>query len=78
MLPVRLPTLVDFPGERPKLHDHAERQCRMLRKRGDGITPVPVTSVAFSADGERVFSASADNTVKVWDADEGTETLSPK
>jgi WD40 repeat protein len=34
-----------------------------------------VSSVAISADGKRIVSGSHDNTVKVWDADKGTETL---
>ena len=32
-------------------------------------------SVAISADGKRIVSGSNDKTVKVWDADKGTETL---
>jgi len=34
-----------------------------------------VTGVAFSRDGERVFSASQDGTVKVWDRTSGQEIL---
>ena len=37
-----------------------------------------VTSVAFSPDGKRIVSGSQDQTVKVWDADKGTETLTLK
>ena len=29
--------------------------------------------MAFSADGKRIVSGSQDKTVKVWDADKGTE-----
>jgi WD40 repeat protein len=35
-----------------------------------------VTSVAYSPDGKRLASASADNTVKVWDAQTGQALLS--
>ena len=34
-----------------------------------------VTSVAYSPDGIRIISGSADNTVKVWDAATGKEVI---
>ena len=40
--------------------------------------PSGVTSVAFSADGKRLASASWDRTVKVWDATSSQETLTLK
>ena len=37
-----------------------------------------VSSVAFSPDGRRIVSGSTDNTLKVWDAATGQETLTLK
>jgi hypothetical protein len=39
---------------------------------------LPVSSVAFSPNGKRLATASADKTVKVWDAETGQETLTLK
>ena len=36
-----------------------------------------VLSVAFSGDGKRVVSGSADKLVKIWDADKGSEVCNP-
>lgn len=38
----------------------------------------PVRCVAVSPDGKRIVSGSEDNTVKVWDATTGQETLTLK
>ena len=35
----------------------------------------PVTSVVFSPDDSRVFSASEDGTAKLWDSEKGKEIL---
>lgn len=35
----------------------------------------PVLSVAFGGDGKRIVSGSSDNTVRVWDAEAGSEPL---
>jgi WD40 repeat protein len=36
------------------------------------------TSVAFGTDGKRIVTGSADNTIKLWDATRGRETLTLK
>jgi WD40 repeat protein/class 3 adenylate cyclase len=38
----------------------------------------PVTSVAFSPDGQRIVTGSSDNTAKVWEAASGRELLTLK
>ena len=37
-----------------------------------------VMSVAFSPDGKRILSGSQDETLKLWDAETGQETLTLK
>jgi len=37
-----------------------------------------VTCCAWSGDGKRILSSSNDGTLKIWDADKGTEILSLK
>lgn len=38
----------------------------------------PIHSVAYSPDGQRIISGSADMTIKVWDAQTGQETITLK
>jgi hypothetical protein len=64
----------DFRGwEHDYLHTLFNRNQRTFY----GHTSL-VTSVAFSADGQRLASASWDQTVKVWDAVTGQDTLTLK
>ncbi len=35
----------------------------------------PVNSLAYTGDGKKIVTGSGDNTVKIWDADKGTELL---
>jgi WD40 repeat protein/tetratricopeptide (TPR) repeat protein/tRNA A-37 threonylcarbamoyl transferase component Bud32 len=51
---------------------HTLFQASHLTLRGHSL---PVYSVCWSPDGRRLASASADQTVKVWDAQTGQETL---
>ena len=54
------------------------RQTRAPKSALSRDTRAVVSSVAFSPDGKRIVSGSGDKTLKVWDADKGTETLSLK
>ncbi len=61
-----------------RLIDLEEGTCR-CRFAGHGhwftlFRRLPVTSVAFSADGERVLTGSLDQTARVWDVESGKET----
>jgi serine/threonine protein kinase len=47
-------------------------------KRGQVRRAAEVNSVSFSPDGKRIVSGSEDNTLKVWDAQTGKETLTLK
>jgi hypothetical protein len=54
-----------------------------MRKKGRNSFPLtghtaPVTSVAWSPDGKRIFSGSKVNTLKVWSAGKGQEVRSLK
>lgn len=37
-----------------------------------GILHYSISSVAYSPDSKRIISGSADNTIKIWDANTGT------
>ena len=75
-------------GVQPGRHADRLRQCRQDRAgvgRGHRPTRRPaadrphrhVISVAFSPDGTRIVSGSADTTVRVWDADTGQPVGQP-
>jgi WD40 repeat protein len=53
----------------------AQTGQEMVRIKGGHTHTHNVESVSYSPDGKRIVSASQDNTLKVWDAKSGVETL---
>ena len=63
------------PEQKAAAKKSVERQVTLTLKGHSGF----VSSVSFSPDGKRIVSGSSnDNTLKVWDAQTGQETLTLK
>jgi WD40 repeat protein len=54
-----------------RLSHISDQSCMTLRGHSDGVF-----GVAFSPDGKQIVSGSDDKTIKVWDAQAGTEVMS--
>ena len=67
--------LHEFPHTLTIQHGKASEWAAMINV-FDGHTD-DVTSVAFSPDGIRIVSSSADETIRVWDAQTGHSVLDP-
>ena len=63
------------PGSDSQGVGRRQRRTYCSRSRG---TAAPILSVAFSPDGERIVTGSADHTAKVWEAASGRELLTLK
>ncbi|KAL0947883.1 hypothetical protein HGRIS_010518 [Hohenbuehelia grisea] len=57
-----------------RLENLARKQNSILHLHGHSAS---VNSVAFSPDGTRIVSGSRDNTIRVWNASTGIQTMSP-
>src|SRR5690606_12605884 len=60
-----------LPYEGPEVPEHVSRVLGDLRLRHSG----PVKSVAYSKDGQKLATASADRCVKIWNMENGHEAL---